>query len=417
VRLSGHAATVAVALALAACTSGPPRAMPGPRSAPRGPAAASTGAPACSVATGTARHLPAGLVRLSPVPGDPFGVAVTADGRWSFVSYLPTSQGAGDVGVFAASGSASPRLVHQIPVPQGLGMALTPGGRYLLVAEGTGVVVLSGPAAEQGAGNAVLGTLSSGGPGQSAGGGAIEVAVSPDGRFAFASLEASGAIAVFDLQRALAGHFRTSGFVGDIPMGIAPVGMAVAPNGDWLYATSELNPAPRNGPGPAARGQGSLSVISLRKAETDPPHSVVSRVDAGCSPVRVVTSASGGTVWVTARESDMLLGFSAARLRTDPPHSLIARVRVGEAPVGLALVDDGQRVVVADSNRFQRPGATASLAVVNVAAALAGKPALAGYLPAGGFPRQMALEPGGRTLLVTNFGSRQLETVNVANLP
>jgi hypothetical protein len=60
--------------------------------------------------------------------------------------------------------------------------------------------------------------------------------------------------------------------------------------------------------------------------------------------------------------------------------------------------------------------------VVNVAAALAGKPALAGYLPAGylpagGFPRQKALKPGGRTLLATNFGSRQLETVNAANLP
>jgi hypothetical protein len=54
---------------------------------------------------------------------------------------------------------------------------------------------------------------------------------------------------------------------------------------------------------------------------------------------------------------------------------------------------------------------------VNVAAALAGKPALLGYLRAGGFPRQMALEPDGRTLLVTNFNSRQLESVSVAGLP
>jgi DNA-binding beta-propeller fold protein YncE len=344
-------------------------------------------------------------------------VAVTSDGHWSFVSYLPTGQVGGDVGVFAITGSASPRLVHQVPVQQGLGMALTPGDRYLLVAQGTGAVVLSVPAAEQGAGNAVLGTLSSGGSGQPAPGGAIEVAVSPDGRFAFVSLETSGEIAVFDLQRALASQFRTSGFVGDIPMGIAPVGMAFSPNGDWLYATSEVNRASRNGLGTAGGAQGSLSLISLHKAETDPAHSVVSRVDAGCSPVRVVTSASGGTVWVTARESDTLLGFSASRLGNDPSHSLIARVEVGEAPVGLALVDGGQRIVVANSNRFQQQGASSSLAVVNVAAALAGKPALAGYLPAGSFPRQMALEPGGRTLLVTNFGSQQLEKVNVANLP
>jgi hypothetical protein len=39
------------------------------------------------------------------------------------------------------------------------------------------------------------------------------------------------------------------------------------------------------------------------------------------------------------------------------------------------------------------------------------------YLPAGRFPRQMAVEQGGRTLLVTNFDSSQLEFVNVADLP
>jgi DNA-binding beta-propeller fold protein YncE len=405
-------AVVLLTLALAGCSGGTPHAGPSAHINPTATAPSAAGMPRCSTATATAPHLRAGLVRLSPVPGDPFGVAVTSDGHWSFVSYLSANQGGGAVGVFATTGSASPRLVHQIPVQQGLGMALTPGDRYLLVAQGAGAVVLSVPAAEQGARSATLGTLST----RHSVGGAIEVAVSPDGRFAFVSLEDSGAIAVFNLQRALASHFRTSGFVGDIPMGIAPVGMAVSPNGDWLYATSEVNRGHRNGPG-AAGAQGSLSVISLHKAETDPAHSVVSRVDAGCSPVRVVTSASGGTVWVTARESDVLLGFSASRLRSDPSHSLIARVEVGEAPVGLALVDGGQRVVVADSNRFQRPGTTASLAVVNVAAALAGKPALAGYLPAGSFPRQMALEPGGRTLLVTNFGSRQLETVDVANLP
>jgi DNA-binding beta-propeller fold protein YncE len=37
--------------------------------------------------------------------------------------------------------------------------------------------------------------------------------------------------------------------------------------------------------------------------------------------------------------------------------------------------------------------------------------------PAGRFPREMALEPGGKVLLVTNFGSGQLEAVNVADLP
>jgi hypothetical protein len=40
-----------------------------------------------------------------------------------------------------------------------------------------------------------------------------------------------------------------------------------------------------------------------------------------------------------------------------------------------------------------------------------------GVIPAGGFPRDMALEPGGRTLLVSNFASAQEEAVDVASLP
>jgi DNA-binding beta-propeller fold protein YncE len=89
--------------------------------------------------------------------------------------------------------------------------------------------------------------------------------------------------------------------------------------------------------------------------------------------VRVVTSADGKVVWVTARGSDAVLAFSAAALRTDPGHALLARVQVGEAPVGLALSGDGQRLVVANSDRFSAKGATANLAVVNVRAALAGE--------------------------------------------
>jgi len=54
------------------------------------------------------------------------------------------------------TGSASPRLVHQIPVQQGLGKAFTPGDRYLLVAQGGGAAVLSAQAAEQSARSAVL---------------------------------------------------------------------------------------------------------------------------------------------------------------------------------------------------------------------------------------------------------------------
>lgn len=365
------------------------------------------GSPGCSTATPSARNLTGVATALEPVPESPFGVVVTADGRWSFVA-LPFAQ---SVGVLRIGHSALPALARQVNLTgQPTGETLTHDGRYLLAADDSnGALVISTSRAEAGQAHAQVGTLGSG----TGAAGAIEVAVSPDDRFAFVSLEGWASIAVYNLQRALAGGFSASDLVGLIPVGIAPVGLAVSPGGRWLYATSE---AARGTSASSVAAEGTLTVVDLRKAETDPAASVVATVGAGCSPVRVITSANGDVVWVTARESDRLLGFSAGRLRTDPAHSLIASVEVGEAPVGLALVDQGSTIVVADSNRFGSSGASSSLAVVSTGAALAGRPALLGFLPAGGFPREMALEPDGKTLLVTNFNSEQLEAVGVAGL-
>jgi DNA-binding beta-propeller fold protein YncE len=196
----------------------------------------------------------------------------------------------------------------------------------------------------------------------------------------------------------------------------SPFGVAVTADGRWafvawLYATSEATPRTMRS------NQGTLTVMNLARAETDPAGSVVATVPAGCNPVRVITSADGREVWVTARASDDLLCFSAAELRSDPARALVAIVRVGEAPVGLMLVRNGSLVVVADSNRFGAPGASSDLSVVNVAAALAGRPAVVGHIPAGQFPREMALEPDGQRLLVTNFGSGQLEAVSIPSIP
>jgi DNA-binding beta-propeller fold protein YncE len=42
---------------------------------------------------------------------------------------------------------------------------------------------------------------------------------------------------------------------------------------------------------------------------------------------------------------------------------------------------------------------------------------MVGYVPSGLDPRQLAVSPDGRTLLVGNFGSGELETVNLTELP
>jgi DNA-binding beta-propeller fold protein YncE len=401
-------ASIALGVGCAGCAGGSPAAHvagrpPSPATSPA--TIVSRRAPACTSSVQSAPALPASataMTTLSP-PSSPFGVAVTAGGRWAFASL------GSDLAVLQMSAGHAPRLVKTIPLPQPAvaGVALSPDGRLLLVAdEGAGAVVVSVTAAELGGPQAVLGTLAT--PGGN-GGGAIEVAVSPDDRYAFVSLETADQIAVFNLAKALASGFGPDAYVGSIPTQIAPVGLAFSPDGRWLYSTSEGQSR--------ATESGTLAMISVSRAESDPGGSVVARVTAGCSPVRVITSADGSVVWVTARASDALLAFSATRLRADPTGALLADVPVGESPVGLALVRDGTVLIVADSDRFNAAGQHASLAVVDVADALAAKPALLGYLPAGGFPRDVAAGPGGAMLLVANYLSHQLEAVNVAALP
>jgi DNA-binding beta-propeller fold protein YncE len=371
-------------------------------------------------------------------PGGPFGVAVTPDGRYGFAAVLGAGAGDSVIGVLrmAKTASGRPVLVRSIPVAgQPLGETITPDGRYLLAADGNGAVVISVARAESGAASAVLGTLIV--PSGSSGS-AIGVATSRDGRYAFVTLEYDQRAAVFNLADAVSRGFGSADYAGSIPLGLAAVGLAVSPDGRWLYATSEIavpaqhpvgirTPGARSGPAASAsqagpvgtvpgEPPGTLTVIDLRRAETDPVHSVVATVDAGCQPVRVVTAADGTQVWVTARASDDVLCFAAARLVTDPSRALVAVVRVGQAPVGLTAVRDGMLIVVADSNRFSAPGAHADLTVVNVAAALDSRPAIVGHIPAGLFPRDMTAAPDG-TVLVSNFGSGQVEAVDTATIP
>ena len=205
---------------------------------------ASIRSPACTTKVASATpELTAVHTKMIELAGSPFGVATTRDGRWSFVDELgPRSA----VAVFSDA-DASLTLVRTVDLhAQAVGSSLTADGRYLLAANGdNGAVVLGVARLESGAGDPVLGTLARrlslprrgrGLPGV----GAIETATSPDGRFAFVSVEYGDSVAVYDLHAALADGFSRSSYVGAVPLGHAVVGMAVSRDGRWLYVTSEL---------------------------------------------------------------------------------------------------------------------------------------------------------------------------------
>jgi DNA-binding beta-propeller fold protein YncE len=372
------------------------------------------------------------------VPGSPFGVVTTPDGRYAFVDLI-----GGRVLVYSVTGLV-PHLIRTIPVPgEAVGSSLTRDGRLLVIASGKGATVLSVERAESGAPHPVLGTLSPPRSARLQAAGAIETTTSADGRYVFVSLEygaPGGAIAVYDLGSPRAPTFGPGDYVGAITLGSAVVGSAVSPNGRYLYVTSELgrqSPAQvhareqrirrfqlrhrsfravQGGGLAALEPDGTLSVISVATAEHNPARAVLATVPALRQPVRVAVSPDGSIVWVTARASDRLLAFSTARLLSNPARALLANVTVGTAPVGVAVFDHGDRVIIADSNRFNAPGAHATLTIVNTRAALTHHPAVIATLRAGRFPREIAVERNDTVVLVSNFASDQLESVNVSRL-
>jgi DNA-binding beta-propeller fold protein YncE len=349
-------------------------------------------------------------VSFQQVAGTPFGVSVTPDGRYAFVDVVQ-----GRVLVYRMTNS-TPRLVRTITVPgQLLGSSLTRDGRLLMVADGRGAAVISVARAEDGGPHPLLGVLRP--PrGTERATGAIETASSADGRYVFVSLEyghPNGAVAVYDLGGDRHPHFGAGDWVTSITLGPAVVGSALSPDGRDLYVTSELAPGTR--PTSAGlKGDGTISVIDVTRAERASPHAVVSTVPAGHQPVRVAVSPDASTVWVTARADNELLSFSVPRLLSDPATARLAATRVGTAPVGLAVFDGGNRILIADSDRFNTHGAHSSLTVVDADPAPAHRPAAVATVRAGGFPREIALDASDDTALVTNFGSDQVETVRLA---
>ncbi len=353
--------------------------------------------PVCSTAVATAKPLTHVRSQSVTLGGTPFGVAVTSDGKFSFVPI-----GNHVVVLNTNHGSLTPTQVTSIQATGAKkGIAITHNGKYALAAANSGAYVIDVAQAEQGSSSAMLGTLTS--PG---GKGAVEVSISPDDRFAFVTLQYSSEMAVFNLQASLAHGFGQSGFVGMVPFGegAQPVGVAQSPDGKWLYVAIQ-NPA------------GKLEVLSMSRAEKDPKNAVQTTAAAGCGPARVAVSGDGKDIWVTDRDSNALVAFSADKLLSKPSQSLIAKVNLGQTPIGLTFVKGGNEIMIADSNINGVKGAD-NLALVNTQQALqGGHGALVGFIPTGKIPREFGMEPGGKTLLVSNNGSGQLQAVDVGKLP
>lgn len=361
------------------------------------------------------------------LPSMPYGIAPAADGNFVFVGV------ATGVAVIERS-DAVYRLARVIPLPRSVyGIALTHDGRLLAAAAQDSTVAgvyfldVSGVSTRGASAVNVLGFFSDGGQT-----GAVNVSITANDRWLFVCDESFGQLTVVDLDRVRAGGLGPASITGSIRLRGAPTATVFSPDGVWAYTTIEIVSQslgwPTDCPLEGQLGtrapvnpQGAVVVLNVALATTNPAAAapLASQfVPAGCSPVRLAISPDGGTVYVTARNSNAVFALDTAKFGSDPIHAIIGSAPVGVAPVPVAVIDGGNAIVAGNSNRFFQPFAPQWLEVLDAARLRSGggTGTLIRRVPAGAFPREMRLSADGTTLFLTNYDSNSLQVLDAEAL-
>lgn len=168
--------------------------------------------------------------------GKPFSLKMTNDRCWLFVSLaFDGDQGGLEV---LRNDRGQLKIFRTINFPgEAHGLALAEDIDLLAVATEHNVLLLNLPRLETLDEEPSMGSVADG---KSAS--YMEVIVSVDRRTLFASEEQFQRIGVFDLAIARANHYQSFEHPNHIPTGVAPVGLALSPDGSTLYSVSQAAP-------------------------------------------------------------------------------------------------------------------------------------------------------------------------------
>lgn len=328
------------------------------------------------------------------LPARPFAAEPSRDNCYLFVSLMRRDDGAVTVIV---NEQGKFRIARTVTVKGGGGLSLSHDASLLAVAAGDAIVLLDVAKLETADQDPVVATL------PDSGHGAIYAQFSRDDARLFISEERNTSIAVIDVAAARGGA-GDKAIVGRVGVGIAPVGLALSPDGATLFSTSQVKgtsddckPEREGGP---AHAQGVVTAIDVALAAQDPQHAVTGEIRAGCNPVRVVMSADGSNLWISQRGQDSVMSVDVASITSSTVSRNTMSVPVGRAPVGLAVRPDGAQLWVSNSDRFS----TASGSLTMISPASPGAAKASGSLAVGAFPRDLRFMPDGRTLVVAVYG-------------
>lgn len=193
-----------------------------------------------------------------------------------------------------------------------------------------------------------------------------DIAVTPDGRFAYLSRRGANRVTVIDIG--------TMGLVATIPVGLEPHAVAVSADGSRVYVTEIRSH--------------SISVIDTATYD-------VTSFFAGRMPWGIALTAEGDKALVVNRGSGALWAIDLAA-------HIANAVVVDREPVEVAIAPDGQTAYVTSTiDNTVVPIAMPSLEVQR-------------SIPVGLFPRGLAITPDSREVFVANSNDDSITVIDAA---
>jgi YVTN family beta-propeller protein len=223
------------------------------------------------------------------------------------------------------------------------------------------------------------------------------IAFSKDGSTAFAALSRKNAVAVIDA--------RGDRVIREVPVGVAPFSVAVAPRQDRLFVSNRggRRVAPSDSTAPSSgtlvatdahtgsSKTGTVSMVDLKTFEAR-------EIGVGLAPSMIALNPDGSLLAVANGHSDSVSLVDTGSLKVAEVHiPAWPENTLGSQPVAVAFSADGQRLYVACGG---------TNAVVTLARGQGGWP-IKGAAPTGWFPSALALDPDGalRVLNIKGLGN------------
>ena len=308
----------------------------------------------------------------------PLGIALSADGRRAAV--LLSGHGKQGVQLIDRASGATPFLEQRAAF---VGVAISPDGHRVYASGGNEDAVYR---YDWSASPAVLrDTIRLGGERPKSGGVRYPagVALSPDGRYLYAAENLGDSLAVIDLT--------TTRVVGRYAAGRYPYGVAVSPAGD-VYVSAW-----------------GASTVAAFSPLPDGALRLHAQFNGGRHPSAMLLNRDGSRLYVASASTDRVLaidtrtGATVAELRDPPP----AGPGEGSTPNALALSADGTRLYVAEADNnavavFElSPVARGTAALIGAAQ----HDSIAGRIPADWYPTALATVGGDSLLVLSAKGS------------